>query len=111
MTRCTAQKHRQEDGSVLLTLCVMGHANYAENGKDIVCSAVSCLCISLANTLLAAGVDRRCVRMDDGSFYLSASVMENIPYAEGAFDLAIGGMQSLAEQYPGHVSFKSGVSH
>ena len=111
MTRCTAQKHRHSDGSVILTLCVSGHADYAENGKDIVCSAVSCLCISLANTLLSTGVDKRCVNIECGGFYMSAAITENVPYAEGAFDLAVGGLQSLAEQYPVHVAFTSGVSH
>jgi uncharacterized protein YsxB (DUF464 family) len=111
MTVCVAQKHILDWERVILTLQVKGHANYAESGKDIVCSAVSCLCISLANTLLAAGVDKQCFRMEEGSFYVSATIVENKAYAEGAFDMAVGGLQMIAEQYPDHVSFKSGVSH
>lgn len=111
MTRCGAQKQPHRDGSVVLTLYVRGHANYAENGKDIVCSAVSCLCISLANTLLALGVDRKCFHMEDGGFYMSAPITENVKYAEGAFDTAVNGLQMIAEQYPSFVVFESGVSH
>lgn len=111
MTRCVAQKISVDKDRLMLTLNVQGHANYAENGKDIVCSAVSCLCISLANTLLATGVEKRCFRMGDGSFYMSATIVENKSYAEGAFDTAVNGLQMIAEQYPNHVSFESGVSH
>ena len=111
MTKCVAEKHYLEGDRLLLTLYVKGHANYADHGKDIVCSAVSCLCISLANTMLAAGIEKRCFRMEEGSFYMSASIVENQAYAEGAFDTAVNGLQMIAEQYPDHVMFASGVSH
>lgn len=32
---------------------VTGHAKYADYGSDIVCSAVSCLCFTIANQLLS----------------------------------------------------------
>ena len=111
MTRCVAEKRPMDDGRLMLSLYVKGHANYAESGKDIVCSAVSCLCVSLANTLLATGVEKRCFRMEEGSFYMSATIVENHTYAEGAFDTAVNGLQMIAEQYPHHVRFTSGVSH
>ena len=111
MTKCAAEKHYLDCEKVMLSLYVKGHANYAESGKDIVCSAVSCLCISLANTLLAAGVEKSCFRMGDGSFYMSATIADNYKYAEGAFDTAVNGLQMIAEQYPNHVTFTSGVSH
>ena len=110
MTRCVAQKICGDDDRLVLSLNVKGHANYAEAGKDIVCAAVSCLCISLANTMLATGVEKQCFRMDDGDFYMSAAITENKVYAEGAFDLAVNGLQMIAEQYPHHVVFESGVS-
>ena len=111
MTRCVAEKRDLGDDRLILSLYVKGHANYAESGKDIVCSAVSCLCISFANTLLAAGVEKKHFRMEDGVFYVSATIAENREYAEGAFDMAVNGLQMIAEQYPHHVSFTSGVSH
>lgn len=115
MTKCVAQKISLDRDRLLLSLNVKGHANFAESGKDIVCSAVSCLCISLANTLVSIGVDKGCIRMEDGSFFVSATIVENVPgdraYAEGAFDMAVNGLQMIAEQYPDHVSFTSGVSH
>ena len=111
MTRCVAEKRDLGDDRLILSLYVKGHANYADHGKDIVCSAVSCLCVSMANTLLAAGVEKRCFRMEGGSFFMSATITENQAYAEGAFDTAVNGLQMIAEQYPNHVTFASGVSH
>ena len=110
MTRCVAEKYRLDGNNLILTLYVKGHANYAESGKDIVCSAVSSLCISFANTMLVAGVEKRCFRMEDGSFFMSAAIAENQAYAEGAFDMAVNGLQMIAERYPDHVTFQSGVS-
>ena len=111
MTRCVADKWHEEDGSLSIYLSAFGHADYAEHGKDIVCSAVSCLCVSLANTLLAAGVEKSSFRMEEGSFYMSATIVDDRKYAEGAFDTAVNGLQMIAEQYPNHVTFTSGVSH
>ena len=111
MTKCVAEKRPIGKDRLILSLYVKGHANYADNGKDIVCSAVSCLCLSLANTLLATGVEKKHFRMEDGVFYMSATIAENRVYAEGAFDMAVNGLQMIAEQYPHHVSFTSGVSH
>ena len=111
MTRCVAEKWYEDNGNITLYLSAFGHADYAESGKDIVCSAVSCLCISLANTLLAAGVEKQCFRIEDGSFYVSTTVVDNQAYAEGVFDTAVNGLQMIAEQYPGYVTFQSGVSH
>ena len=111
MTKCVAEKHYLSGDRVMISLYVKGHANYAESGKDIVCSAVSSLCISFANTLLAAGVEKRCFRIEDGSFYMSATIVEKQQYAVGAFDMAVNGLRMIAEQYPDHVTFTSGVSH
>ena len=111
MTKCVAEKRHLDRDWLVLSLYVKGHANYAETGKDIVCSAVSCLCVSLANTLLAIGVDKRFFIMEEGSFYMNATIVEKCDYAEGVFDTAVNGLQMIAEQYPDHVTFASGVSH
>lgn len=111
MTRCVADKRRLEDDKLILYLSVDGHANYAESGKDIVCASVSCLCVSLANALVAGGVHEQCIRMKDGEFFVGATVVENLEYIEGAFDMAVSGLRQIAERYPANVLFKSGVSH
>lgn len=111
MTRCVADKWYGENGSLTLYLSAFGHADYDENGKDIVCSAVSSLCTSLANTLLKYGVPKECIRMKEGNFLVNAYIVENHSYCEGAFDMAVIGLRQIAEEYPENVFCASGVSH
>lgn len=111
MTRCVADKWYGEDGNLTLYLSVFGHANYAESGKDIVCSAVSSLCTAFANTLLQYGVPKVCIRLEDGNVFVNAYIKENHHYCEGAYDMVTMGLSQISEQYPDHVFFASGVSH
>ena len=111
MTYCVADKRYREDGKLDIYLSVSGHADYAEHGEDIVCSAVSSLCVSLANTISQAGVPGASINVSPGLFVVNAVVEENRKYIEGAFDMALTGMKSISEQYPDHVFFSSGVSH
>ena len=111
MTRCVADRWYWENGEITLYLSVFGHADYAETGKDIVCSAVSCLCTSLANTLIEYGVPKECFRLQEGRFLLNALITKNTKLCEGAFDMASIGLKMIADQYPTHVFFVRGESH
>ena len=53
---------------------VIGHAEYANIGNDIVCAGVSALYISVTNTLLSAG---RTFERDEGYFILDATDVDN----------------------------------
>lgn len=92
-----------------LTLCIKGHAGYAERGKDIVCSAISTLFFTLANGLNESLGERAwknvCVN--------TAKEVKTIEYrkseatvkdAELMFFMICGGIESVARQYPYHVS-------
>ena len=109
MTRCVADKWYEEDGRLCFYLSAFGHANYAEEGKDIVCSAVSALCTSLANTLLQYGVPKAAIRVEEGNFFVSANLTVNQHKCEGAFDVAVLGLTMISEQYPNNVFLASGV--
>ena len=111
MTRCVADKWHEDDGSLSIYLSAFGHADYAEHGKDIVCSAVSSLCTSFANTLLKYGVPMAAIRMKEGNFFVSAYITENQQKCEGAYDMVVEGLSEIAEKYPDHVFMASGVSH
>ena len=111
MTRCGAEKWHEDNGNLTLYLSAFGHADYAESGKDIVCSAVSSLCTAFANTLLGYGVPKSCIRMKEGNFLVKAYIVENHKLCEGAFDMAVTGLRGIAEEYPDYVFCASGVSH
>ena len=111
MTRCVADKWYEDDGSLTIYLSAFGHANYAEGGKDIVCSAVSALCTALANTFMLYGVPKATIRVKEGDFFLHTLITENKEKCEGAFDMTVVGLEMLAEQYPDNVFVASGVLH
>lgn len=93
-----------------LTLKVKGHAGYGDMGHDLICSAASILCYTLAQKLktehdygftkyqptlhLKAGNTNISVRVkDDDSFN---RIMENFCFAQTGFQL-------LAHNHPEHV--------
>lgn len=47
-------------------ICISGHAEYADEGKDIVCAAVSALSINLANSIDTLTEDEIEVTQEDG---------------------------------------------
>ncbi len=111
MTRCVADKQYDGDGRLSIYLSAFGHADYAERGKDIVCAAVSTLCTALANTLVHYGVPKASIRVEEGNFYVSATITENHQKCEGAYDMTVLGLIMLAEQYPDNIFVASGVLH
>ena len=111
MTRCVADLCRKENGDLIMYLSAFGHADYAENGKDIVCSAVSSLCTALANTLLAYGVPKVSLRVKEGNFLVDACITENHGQCEGAYEMACTGLAMIADQFPDHVFFARGESN
>lgn len=79
-------------------LKLQGHANYAEQGKDIVCSAIS----TLALTLVSLGAETE----EAESGYLKLT----IPTKEARYchylDFVLVGLGRIAEEYPDHIEIK-----
>lgn len=79
------------------TLEVIGHAGYcAEN--DVVCAAVSALVEALAAYLEEYGEPDAEADLADG--YAMITVSER----SAAFDMAVCGLGTIADQYPAYVS-------
>lgn len=82
----------------LIILRLDGHANYAPNGTDIVCSAVSILTSSVCNLIPA----NRCKTRPGGA------VIAFSKYSETERDylrIVAVGLAQLAKTYPHHVQF------
>jgi len=84
-----------------------GHADYAELGKDIVCSAMSILFFSLAHTLedntdkLLGGV---ALSENNGEITISACPQEGYASIIGAvYEMFTTGTRLLHENYPNNV--------
>lgn len=92
-----------------LELEVEGHANHAEKGKDIVCSAVSALFYTLGESLvqsLSMLTEPVIFKENDGHGYIrcypKAKYEGNI---SRTYWTILVGLQMIAEQYPESISF------
>lgn len=82
------------------SMCVSGHAGYAENGSDIVCAAVSALSQALAKYIC-----ENC----GGSSFMDSGVLTVICEDDRAvpcFDLVADGIKTIAKSYPENILFR-----
>ena len=75
-----------------------GHAGYAEEGSDIICSAVSVLAINAVNSIEAFTDDHFAVRQDDGlvELILEGTISEKTTLL---LDSMILGLKDIQTQY------------
>lgn len=92
-----------------LELTIEGHADYAEKGKDIVCSAVSILFYTLAESLESSGFLIKPLEKEvkDGSVRLKVhnkgAFVANIQLM---FWQTMNGFELLANDYPDNVKLE-----
>jgi uncharacterized protein YsxB (DUF464 family) len=84
------------------TLTVIGHANYAEYGKDIVCAGVSTLVQALVSWIEENSWKVECISIDpkDGEVIISCEGGEEIA---AVFNMTTLGLEQIANSYPDHV--------
>ena len=84
------------------TLVVLGHANYAEYGKDIVCAGVSALVQALIGWIEENYYKAECISVDpkEGEVIISCEGGEDIA---AIFHMASIGLAQIADSYPDHV--------
>lgn len=90
-----------KDGSTH-TFTVIGHANYDEYGKDIVCAGVSSLIQALIGWAEENPHVVECVSIDDGSGEVIIALEGEEDVSAVCFMTAIG-VEQIAESYPQHV--------
>ena len=93
-----------------LELSVKGHANHGEKGEDIVCSAVSILFYTLAESLTESKkmlVKNPLINMEDGNGTISC-VPKGIYEANVSlmYWTVLNGFNLLASEYKNNVSLK-----
>jgi uncharacterized protein YsxB (DUF464 family) len=83
---------------------VVGHAKYAERGKDIVCSAVSTLFQSFVLSMEKLTKDKVSYTIKAGESYLTHETLSNDGrLLKNAFLLAV---REVSEGYPNHVALE-----
>lgn len=86
-------------------LQVEGHANYADRGTDIVCSAVSILSYTIAESIENIDAREKIIDIADGHIYIEVAAEDVVSKAVClvAFDTIMKGFELLAEYYPDNV--------
>lgn len=103
----------EQTGSSFEIKC-LGHAGYAERGKDIVCAAVSALCIALELALRKSGAARHCSfyeNIDDGLYEIIISDIKNgecEKMCKNYIFMFLSGMELLQEHYPENICVNGG---
>lgn len=84
------------------TLMVLGHANYAEYGKDIVCAGVSALVQALIGWIENNDCSTDFISIDEtgGEVAISCEGGERIATA---FEVTTTGLEQIAYSYPDHM--------
>lgn len=90
----TEVTYRHKDG--LHEFSCVGHADYGDAGKDIVCSAVSVLCSALVISLAQLGYDSQ---VEDGKVEIAVDGYDTTEI-KAIFKTVMNGFDLIAEQYP-----------
>ena len=93
-------RYRAEDNRHTLT--VLGHANYGEYGKDIVCAGVSALVQALIGWIEENSWKAECISVDpkDGEVVIACEGGEDVA---AVFYMASIGLAQIADSYPDYV--------
>ena len=81
---------------------VEGHADYAEEGSDIVCAAVSALTqTALLGIIRYAGEEKVVYEQSEG--FLAAHTLSFVPEVPIVLETVVSGLNEIARQYPEYV--------
>lgn len=94
-----------KQGDLILGFTVYGHSDYAEEGEDIVCSAISSATIMTANTITDVLKIKANVTVGDGSLELELPQNE-AEKADAVMQGLLLHMNALKEQYSKHIKLK-----
>lgn len=89
-------------------LKLKGHADYDNEGKDIVCSSISTISYLIRNELLIHSDSILCdYSFESGDAKINAHAKNDtgMTICKVLFNAAVRTLKSLAEQYPDNVSF------
>ena len=100
MIQVTIFKESTDSGDVFTGVELLGHAGYAESGRDIVCAAVSALVLNMANSVETFTDDGFEGEMDEQtggfSFHFTADIS---PESQLLMNSLILGLQNIGKEY------------
>lgn len=94
-----------KQGDLFLGFKAFGHSGYADEGEDIVCSAISSATIMTANTITDVLNIKANVTVSDGRLELELPQNE-AEKADAVMQGLLLHMNALKEQYPKYIKLK-----
>ena len=76
---------------------VEGHTEYADEGYDIVCASISCICITTINALIS--IDEECVVYTEKDGFLELGIMKHDTVIDKLIENMLNLLMQLAEDY------------
>jgi Predicted ribosomal protein len=92
------------NGNVIKHLEVSGHANFAENGNDIVCAGVSSLLLS--NVMYAEKLDLGVFKTTQNNGHVIINVIQSDAILNHLLEAIVEGLCLMKEQYPEYIKIK-----
>lgn len=83
---------------------ISGHAEYADEGFDIVCASVSCIAITTVNALIS--IDEECVVYSDAEGLLEIGILKHDEVIDKLIMNMINLLTTLSEDYKEYVKIK-----
>ena len=93
-----------KENDLVLGVKLLGHAMYADRGKDIVCSAVSSIVTTTINGILSFDKDSLSYEVSENGLIISNIKDDNI--TQTLIKNMISLLKELSENYPDNVKVK-----
>lgn len=91
-------------GNKLVKISVRGHANYDEFGKDIVCAAVSSICLCSVRAIMRIDESAILVNARSGKLDITVNSYDDITLK--LLDNLMSCLMEIAENYPNNIQIK-----
>lgn len=82
---------------VISYIKISGHAEYAEEGFDIVCASVSCIAITTVNALIS--IDEDCIVYSEADGLLEIGLLKHNEIIDKLIDNMISLLTNLSKDY------------
>ncbi len=93
----------KKDSNKIKRITIMGHANYDEYGKDIVCASVSSIVILTVNNILT--IEKDAISYDDKKG-MSINILKDNDIVNILIDNLLKCLNELACDYPKNIIIK-----
>ena len=85
-------------------IIVKGHSGYSEEGSDIVCAAVSSICITTVNALVS--LDNDCISYEENDGFLKISLIKHNEIIDKLITNMVNMLKELEIQYKKYIEIR-----